>query len=140
RANGQRQQNPRESHVAAPGKVKSATDYTARAMTGPAPAAKVNLTELLENSAVGPLQIRVFALCMICLIMDGFDVQAMGYVAPAVLRDFGVAGPALGPIFSAANVGVLIGSLLFSMLADKIGRRPVIIGATLWFSALTLAT
>jgi AAHS family 4-hydroxybenzoate transporter-like MFS transporter len=109
-------------------------------MTGPAPAAKVNLSELLENSTVGPLQIRVFALCMICLIMDGFDVQAMGYVAPAVLRDFGAAGPALGPVFAAANVGVLVGSLLFSMLADKIGRRPVIIGATLWFSALTLAT
>ena len=103
-------------------------------------AAKVNLSELLENSAVGPLQIRVFALCMICLIMDGFDVQAMGYVAPAVLKDFGAAGPALGPIFSAANVGVLVGSLLFSMLADKIGRRPVIIGATLWFSILTIAT
>jgi len=109
-------------------------------MTGPAPAAKVNLSDLLENSAVGPLQIRVFALCMICLIMDGFDVQAMGYVAPAVLRDFGAAGPALGPVFAAANVGVLIGSLLFSMLADRIGRRPVIIGATLWFSALTIAT
>jgi len=110
-------------------------------MNGPrTAAATVNLTELLENSAVGPLQIRVFALCMICLIMDGFDVQAMGYVGPAVLRDFGAAPRALGPIFSAANVGVLIGSLLFSMLADKIGRRPVIIGATLWFSVLTLAT
>ena len=110
-------------------------------MNGPrTAAATVNLTELLENSTVGPLQIRVFALCMICLIMDGFDVQAMGYVAPAVIRDFGVGGPALGPVFAAANVGVLIGSLLFSMLADRIGRRPVIIGATLWFSALTIAT
>jgi AAHS family 4-hydroxybenzoate transporter-like MFS transporter len=109
-------------------------------MTGSVPAAKVNLSELLENSPIGPLQIQVFVLCMICLIMDGFDVQAMGYVAPAVLRDFGVAGPALGPVFSAANVGVLIGSILFGMLADRIGRRPVIIGATLWFSALTIAT
>ena len=37
-------------------------------------------------------------------------------------------------------IGVLVGSLLFSMLADKIGRRPVLIGATLYFSALTLMT
>jgi AAHS family 4-hydroxybenzoate transporter-like MFS transporter len=109
-------------------------------MTGPAPAAKVNLSELLENSTVGPLQIRVFALCMICLIMDGFDVQAMGYVGPAVVSEFGAERSALGPVFAADNVGVLVGSLLFSMLADKIGRRPVIIGATLWFSLLTLAT
>jgi len=109
-------------------------------MTGPAPAAKVNLTELLENSAIGPLQIRVFVLCMICLIMDGFDVQAMGYAGPALVADWGIGRPALGPVFAAANFGVLVGSLLFTMLADVIGRRPVIIWATLFFSLLTIAT
>ena len=51
--------------------------------------ARVNLTELLENSRVGALQVRVFVLCMACLIMDGFDVQAMGYTAPAVLAEWG---------------------------------------------------
>ena len=52
-------------------------------------ASKINIGELLENSTIGPLQIRVFLLCMICLIMDGFDVQAMGYVAPADRRRLG---------------------------------------------------
>lgn len=102
--------------------------------------ATLHLSELLENSKVGALQIRVFVLCMACLIMDGFDVQAMGYVAPAVLRDWGVPGPQLGPVFAAANFGVLIGALAFGMLADKIGRRPVLVGATLFFSVLTIAT
>jgi AAHS family 4-hydroxybenzoate transporter-like MFS transporter len=110
-------------------------------MTTPGQAAAVvNVSELLENSRVGPLQVRVFALCMICLIMDGFDVQAMGYVGPAVVQDWGIDRPRLGPVFAAANLGVLIGALLLSMLADKIGRRPVLVGATLAFSALTLAT
>jgi AAHS family 4-hydroxybenzoate transporter-like MFS transporter len=110
-------------------------------MTGPAvPATKVNLTELLENSRVGPLQIQVFVLCMICLIMDGFDVQAMGYAGPALVADWGIGRPALGPVFAAANFGVLVGSLAFTMLADLIGRRPVILGATLFFSVLTIAT
>jgi AAHS family 4-hydroxybenzoate transporter-like MFS transporter len=72
--------------------------------------------------------------------MDGFDVQAMGYAAPAVLADWGVARSELGPVFAAANFGVLIGALLFSMLADKIGRRPVLVWATLFFAILTLAT
>ena len=110
-------------------------------MTGrPVPAAKVNLSELLENSPIGPLQIQVFVLCMLCLIMDGFDVQAMGYAGPALVADWGIGRPALGPVFAAANFGVLVGSLLFTMLADLIGRRPVILGATLFFSVLTIAT
>jgi AAHS family 4-hydroxybenzoate transporter-like MFS transporter len=105
------------------------------------PASTINIGELLENSQIGPLQIRVFLLCMICLIMDGFDVQAMGYTAPAVLAEWKVAaGGQMGRVFAAANVGVLIGSLLFSMLADKIGRRPVLIGATLFFSVMTIVT
>jgi AAHS family 4-hydroxybenzoate transporter-like MFS transporter len=102
--------------------------------------AKVNLTELLENSGVGALHIRVFVLCMACLIMDGFDVQAMGYVAPAVLGEWGLERSVMGPVFAAANFGVLLGSLIFSMLADKIGRRPVIVWATVFFSILTIAT
>ena len=78
---------------------------------------------------------------MICLIMDGFDVQAMGYVAPGDRRATGACRAALlGRCFAAANFGVLLGSLVFSMVADKIGRRPVLIGATLFFSAMTIAT
>jgi AAHS family 4-hydroxybenzoate transporter-like MFS transporter len=104
------------------------------------PAATINIPDLLGNSRVGPLQKRVFLLCALCLIIDGFDVQAMGYVAPAVFAELGIPRPALGSLLAAANVGVLIGSLVFSPVADKIGRRPVLIGATLFFAVLTLMT
>jgi AAHS family 4-hydroxybenzoate transporter-like MFS transporter len=46
----------------------------------------------------------------------------------------------MGPVFAAANFGVLVGSLIFSVVADRIGRRPVLIGATLFFSVMALAT
>ena len=100
----------------------------------------INIPELLANSTVGPLQRRVFILCALCLIIDGFDVQAMGYVAPALVPDWKIDRSALGPVFSAANFGVLIGSLVFSTIADKIGRRPVLVGATLFFAVMTIAT
>jgi MFS transporter, AAHS family, 4-hydroxybenzoate transporter len=110
-------------------------------MTTPARAAvRINPADILENSRIGSLQIRVFVLCMICLIMDGFDVQALGYVAAPIVSEFGVAPSALGAIFSIGNVGVLIGSLVFSALADRVGRRPVIIAMTLFFAAMTLLT
>jgi AAHS family 4-hydroxybenzoate transporter-like MFS transporter len=103
-------------------------------------AAKVNLTERIDNGNLGSFQLRIIVLCALTLIMDGFDVQAMGYVAPAIVQEWGIQNSVLGPVFSAALVGVLIGSLVFSMLADRIGRRPVLIAATLYFSVLTLVT
>src|SRR5687767_11334153 len=103
-------------------------------------AGKINLSEFVDNSRLGSVQWGVFTLCLLTLIMDGFDVQALGYTAPAIIREWGVAPSALGPVFAASNLGVLIGSLVFSMLADRIGRRPVLIGATFFFSVMTILT
>src|SRR5262245_21467082 len=50
----------------------------------PSTATRVNIPELLANSRIGPLQKRVFVLCLMTLIIDGFDVQAMGFVIPAL--------------------------------------------------------
>ncbi len=99
----------------------------------------INITDTIDNSQVRSFQIGVFILCGLCLIMDGFDVQAWGYVAPSLFAEWGVKSAA-GTVASVTLTGVLIGSLLLSMLADKIGRRPVLIGSTLYFSALTLLT
>jgi AAHS family 4-hydroxybenzoate transporter-like MFS transporter len=67
-------------------------------------------------------------------------VQALGYTAPAIIREWGVSPAALGPVFAAGNFGVLLGSIFFSMVADRIGRRPVLIAATLFFSVVTILT
>ncbi len=105
-----------------------------------AAATRVDVAAVIDRSRLGAFQIGVFALCFVCLAIDGFDVQALGYVAPAVSAELGISRVALGPVLSAAPFGVLFGSILFSMLADRIGRRPVLIGATVLFAILTFLT
>jgi AAHS family 4-hydroxybenzoate transporter-like MFS transporter len=100
----------------------------------------INIADTVDNSRVGGFQIGIFALCAACLIMDGFDVQVIGVVAPEVRGEFGLSPGQMGAITTAGLVGILAGAFLFSMLGDRIGRRPVLIAATLYFSALTLAT
>ncbi len=102
--------------------------------------AKINITNVIDNSRVGLFQLGVFLLCGLCLIMDGFDLQAIGFVGPVLIKEWHIPPATMGTLFSSALVGVLFGSLLFSMLADRIGRRPVLIGVTLYFSALTFLT
>ncbi len=101
--------------------------------------AAVNISERIDTSPIGRLQITTFAICLLCLIMDGFDVQALGYVAPEIVRAWRISNAALGPVFGAGNFGVLVGSLVFSMLADRIGRRPILVGATAFFGLMTIA-
>jgi MFS transporter, AAHS family, 4-hydroxybenzoate transporter len=64
----------------------------------------------------------------------------MGYVAPVLIREWHVPNSALGPVFSAALIGVLFGSLGCSMLADRFGRRPLLIAGSLYFAVMTLLT
>ncbi len=101
-----------------------------------APTAKIS--DIIDGGRIGAFHWGIYLLCGSCLIMDGFDVQTMGYVAPALIREWHIPRASLGPVFSAALAGVLAGSLLFSMMADRFGRRPVIILATVYFSVCTL--
>ena len=101
---------------------------------------KINISQIVDNSELTPFHWTLIFLSSLCLIMDGYDVQAMGYVAPVLIREWGVPNSALGPVFSAALVGVLFGSLGCSMLADRFGRRPLLIIGSLYFAVLTLAT
>jgi AAHS family 4-hydroxybenzoate transporter-like MFS transporter len=100
----------------------------------------VNVSKLVDHSRLGVFQITVFILCGFCLIMDGFDVQSMGYVGPTLIPEWKITPQTWGTVLSAAPMGVLIGSLLFSMIADKVGRRPVLIGVTAYYGILTLIT
>src|SRR5688572_30443376 len=100
----------------------------------------VNIPDVIDNSRIGSLQITLFVLCAACLILDGFDVQATGYVGADMRRDLSLSGTQFSYVASAGLVGILLGALFFGGLGDKYGRRPVLIAATLAFSILTLLT
>ncbi|MBY0240527.1 MAG: MFS transporter [Burkholderiaceae bacterium] len=97
-------------------------------------------SDIIERGKLGAYQIRILLLCALAVVFDGFDVQAMGFVAPAIKQEWQVGPAVLGPIFSASLFGMVIGSLLLSALADRIGRRPVLIGAVLASGVMTLAS
>jgi AAHS family 4-hydroxybenzoate transporter-like MFS transporter len=102
--------------------------------------APVDVVEFIDQQPVGGFQIRLLATCAAVLFLDGFDTQAIGYVAPALAREWGLTKGALGPVFSAGLFGLMIGALLFGPLADRIGRRKIIVFSTVAFGLGSLAT
>jgi len=106
----------------------------------PGSANVIEVEHVLGETRHPAFQLMLLVLCGLCLVIDGFDAQAMGYVAPSVIGEWHVSKVALGPVFSASLFGMLLGALGLSVLADRIGRRPVLIGATLFFALAMLAT
>ena len=100
----------------------------------------IDVAEFIDRQPVGRFQIGLLLACAAVLFIDGFDTQAIGYVAPAVARDWKLARGALGPVFGAGLFGLMIGALVFGPIADRIGRRRIIIACTAAFGIGTLAT
>lgn len=100
----------------------------------------IDIPALIDANPVSRTQVWILVMVALTVVMDGFDVQAMGYVAPAIIKEWGVSKAELGPVFGAGLLGMLVGSLTLSVLADKIGRRPVLIWSTVFFAVCMLAT
>jgi AAHS family 4-hydroxybenzoate transporter-like MFS transporter len=100
----------------------------------------IDLVEFIDRQPVGGFQLRLLLTCASVLFLDGFDTQAIGYVAPAIAREWGLSKGALGPVFSAGLFGLMIGALLFGPLADRVGRKKIIIFSTAAFGIGALAT
>ena len=60
--------------------------------------------------------------------LDGFDTAAIGYIAPSLVTEWGIERPALAPVLSAALFGLAVGALSSGPLADRLGRKTVLVG------------
>src|ERR1700738_1089292 len=100
----------------------------------------IDVADFIDQQPVGGFQIKLLLACAAVLVLDGFDTTAIGYVAPALAKEWGLTKGALGPVFSAGLFGLMIGALVLGPLADRIGRKKIIIFSTLAFGLGALAT
>ena len=100
----------------------------------------MTVAQLVDNAPFGPLHGRVLFLCTLVLMLDGYDLAAMGFAIPALARDLGIPAASFGFALSASFVGVAIGSLVAGPLGDRYGRRAAILVSFALVGAATLAT
>ena len=77
---------------------------------------------------MSPLQIVAVALTVVLNALDGFDVLSISFASPDIAKAWSVDKAALGRLLSMELIGMMVGSVLLGGLADKLGRRPTILG------------
>src|SRR6516164_8602141 len=100
----------------------------------------VDVTEAIERAKFGSLQFLILALCAWIALLDGFDTQAIAYVAPVIAEQWGIPMAGFGPIFGAGLAGLTVGAFVLSPAADRFGRKSVILLSVLLFGIFALIT
>ena len=100
----------------------------------------IDIARLIDERRVTAFNIGLVVLSFLVILFDGYDLTAIAFAAPYILKQWGLAGgAALGPVFSASLFGILLGSPLLGFVGDRFGRKTAIIISCLIFGVFTLA-
>lgn len=99
-----------------------------------------DVPSFIDNRRIGLTQYAIVVLCGLVMFLDGFDTQAISYMAPSISKEWNLPKEMLGPIFSSALIGLMVGYLFVSPLSDRFGHRKLVIVSTFGFALLTFVT
>jgi AAHS family 4-hydroxybenzoate transporter-like MFS transporter len=99
----------------------------------------VDVGAFIDRRPVGRFQITVLLLCAAIMFADGYNVFVMGFLVPILAKTFHVAPAALTFVFLMQAAGLTLGAYIAGPIADRVGRRRVLITSALLFGVATLA-
>lgn len=87
-----------------------------------------------------PRLIATISLCFLVALMEGLDLQAPGIAAQGMMSAFTMDKLHMGWVFSAGVLGMLPGAFIGGRLADRYGRKRVLMASVALFGLFSLAT
>ncbi|HSG20046.1 MAG TPA: MFS transporter, partial [Burkholderiaceae bacterium] len=85
------------------------------------------LVATLKQGPMRPVQMLAVTICIVINMLDGFDVLVMSFTAPVISAEWGMEPQTIGVLLSAGLFGMAAGSLFIAPVADRIGRRNIIL-------------
>jgi AAHS family 4-hydroxybenzoate transporter-like MFS transporter len=105
---------------------------------GAAPLAPIDVSAIIETQRLNGFVIRLVVISWLVTFLDGFDLNAIAFVAPYLKTAYRFDNPTLAVILASGGAGALLGGVLFGFLGDKVGRRRAIIASVGFFGLFTL--
>jgi MFS transporter, AAHS family, 4-hydroxybenzoate transporter len=101
---------------------------------------EVNIASIVDRTPFGAYRTYIVGICFLIVLMDGFDTQVVGFTAPAISSSLAIPITAFGQVFSVGLFGAMLGAFALGSLADRFGRRGMLIGSVILFSLCSLLT
>ena len=101
---------------------------------------QVDIARLIDDRSLGGYQIRIILICALVAILDGIDTFSIGVAAPSIAARLSLPLSGFGAVFSAALFGATLGALSFGPLADRFGRKVMLVIAVVIFAVFTFLT
>lgn len=89
----------------------------------------ISVEKGIQTAGVGKFQYRLFVIFGLVWLADAMQVLSIGFSAPSIAKTFGITMPEALSTGTFFFIGMLIGAFAFGRLADRIGRRPVLMMA-----------
>ena len=97
----------------------------------------LDVSKLIDERGVSPFQISVVLLCALVAILDGADTTSIAIAASTIAELLSFPMSAFGLVFAAGTLGAMLGAMTFGPLADRFGRKRLLIVATVLFGICT---
>ena len=97
----------------------------------------MNVNAVVDKAKFKPFHMTVVLWCLFVVLFDGYDLAINGVVLPLQMQEWGMSAVQAGMLASTALAGMMFGAMFFGMLADKIGRKKVILICVTLFSGFT---
>jgi AAHS family 4-hydroxybenzoate transporter-like MFS transporter len=94
---------------------------------------------MIDEQKLGRFNANVLFWSFLAMFADGYEITAMAFVAPELVRHWGIEAASLGPVFSASLFGIFFGAPLLGYIGDRYGRKTAIIIGCLICGFATLA-
>src|SRR5579862_4527951 len=100
----------------------------------------IDVAALIESQKANWFRVSIVLWACAVMLMEGYDIQVLAYAAPSIIKAWQIKASYFGPIFGFSLFGYMLGATVFSNLADRIGRRRIILTGIFFFGAFNLVT
>jgi AAHS family benzoate transporter-like MFS transporter len=98
---------------------------------------QINITSLITEGKLRRFHICMAVVCFFLFVFDGYDIGVYGTIVPVLIKTWKLTPVQAGAIGSYGLAGMAIGAVVFGIIADKIGRKRVMIASVFLFGVCT---